>query len=230
MLRNSNGRVLHNSASTGQPAFRSLSSVAYEAIKKDIVTGLFKPGEALSENRLAKQYAISRTPIREATARLEQENLLRLVPNKGYFVTFPSVNELNALYQYRAIMESACAEIASQTDVPRDLIPELRRVASVQYKRGDRPSYVRFIVADTAFHIGIARATGNDFLIRAVTELRSQIERLLYATINVEDYGSLLAREHRDILNAVVHHKPDVAKRLMLQHVVGSKDKVFQLM
>ena len=207
----------------------SLVAVAYRTIKKDIITGLFKPGEALSENRLAIRYSISRTPIREAAARLEQENLLRLIPNKGYFVTRPNVNEINALYQYRAILEGASAELAAERGLERDQLKRLQLAASVQYKMRDRSSYVRFIENDTAFHMGIAEAAGNELLTRTVSDLRNQIERLLYATIDIGEYGALIARQHCDILRAIKNRNSQLAKKLMLEHVSLSRTKVLQL-
>ena len=73
----------------------SLAEHVYESFKRDIISGVYKPGEALSENILGKRYATSRTPVREAAVRLERENLVRIVPKKGYFVKLISVSELN---------------------------------------------------------------------------------------------------------------------------------------
>jgi len=70
-----------------KPPEDSLSEQVYQSLKRDIVTGIHPPGEALSEKDLARRYDSSRTPVREAAVRLQQDNLLRVVPNRGYFVT-----------------------------------------------------------------------------------------------------------------------------------------------
>lgn len=208
----------------------SLASTAYSKMKHDIITGAFRAGQALSENALAQHYAISRTPIREAAARLLQENLLHLVPNKGYFVTLPKVHELGELYQYRGILEGASAQLAAHKGLEEEQLNFLNEKASCQYRRGDRASYIKFISNDTAFHVGIAEASGNRLLVRAVADLRCQIERLLYATIDIGDYGAMLSREHANILKAIKSKKPPLAKKLMLEHVSKSRAKVLQLL
>src|SRR4029077_3280202 len=92
----------------------SLGGRVYQALKRDIITGVFQSGEALTEKMLAKRYRASRTPVREAAVRLQQEQLLRIVPNRGYFVRHSTINELNELYEYRAALEGACAELAAR--------------------------------------------------------------------------------------------------------------------
>src|SRR5258708_31298850 len=94
------------------PTRSSLGDRVYQALKRDIITGVFPSGDALTEKQLAKRYRGSRTPVREAAVRLQQENLLRIVPNRGYFVRHITINELSELYEYRAALEGACAELA----------------------------------------------------------------------------------------------------------------------
>lgn len=208
----------------------SLAEQVYQAFKRDIISGTYRPGEALSENLLGKRYATSRTPVREAAARLQRENLLRVIPKKGYFVKLISVPELNELYEYRAIIECAAAELAAQKEPDPDLLDELQRHSSVRYKAGDRNSYKRFIESDTAFHITIARLTRNHLVITTISDLRSHIERLLYAAINLGDYGTLLAREHFKICQAIKNRDAESARQLMFEHVMDSKDKILKLL
>ena len=74
----------------------SLSERVYQSLKRDIITGVHQAGEALSEKDLAEKYASSRTPVREAAVRLQHDNLLRVVPNRGYFITKISVQDFDA--------------------------------------------------------------------------------------------------------------------------------------
>jgi len=208
----------------------SLAEHVYESFKRDIISGVYKPGEALSENILGKRYATSRTPVREAAVRLERENLVRIVPKKGYFVKLISVSELNELYEYRALIECGAAELAAAKNHDADLLQELASAAAVKYEVGNRASYARFIEADTAFHVGIARLAGNQLLIDAVADLRAHMERILYAAINVGDYSEVLTREHAAICDAIKKRDRDAARTLMLGHVMKSREKLLQLM
>lgn len=208
----------------------SLAERVYRAFKRDIIAGVYEPGEALSENTLGRRYATSRTPVREAAVRLERENLVRCVPKKGYFVKLVSVSELNELYEYRALLECAAAELSAQKSQEPELLDELRAAAGVRYQAGDRSSYARFIKADTAFHVGIARLTGNQLLVNAIAELRAHIEQVLHTTIYLGDYSEALSREHQEIYLAICRHDQQAARQHMLEHVTGSREKVLRLL
>src|SRR4029077_2056515 len=94
----------------------SLSERVYQALKQDIIRGVFQPGEALSEKDLAKRYRGSRTPVREAAVRLQQENLMQIVANRGYFISQITIQNVNEIYDFRAAVEGACAELAAQSN------------------------------------------------------------------------------------------------------------------
>lgn len=206
-----------------------LTERVYQSLRRDIITAFFKPGEGLTEQMLAKRYSTSRTPVRQAAARAMQENLLRFVPNKGYFVNLISADQLSEMYQFRAILESSCAELAAKKEHSAESLEKLRKFASVKHEHGNRKSYTRFIDADRNFHVGVAQLTRNAFLVKAVAELRDLVDRLLYLAIEVGDYGVYLAG-HEDIFQAIRDRNPDLAKRLMLEHILESKAKVLELM
>ena len=79
------------------PPRSTLAEQVYQHLRRDIIHGVFQSGEAINEKVLAQRYHDSRTPVREAVMRLQQENLLRLVPNKGYFVGHITIHELNEM-------------------------------------------------------------------------------------------------------------------------------------
>jgi len=207
----------------------SLSERVYQSLKRDIVTGIHPPGEALSEKDLAARYNSSRTPVREAAVRLQQDNLLRVVPNRGYFVTKLSVQDLSQLYEYRTAVECACAELAAAKRMDPELIDNLEKLAHAEYKIDDRKSYMHFIAVDTAFHIGIAKLARNQLLLRAVEAVRCQMERIMYAAIGIGYYGELPVREHCEILDAIKKRDPQRARQLMYSHIFGSRDKVLRI-
>lgn len=207
---------------------RTLGERVYLAFKEDIIRGVFPSGEAISERMLTKRYKGSRTPVREAAVRLQQENLLRIVPNRGYFVSHLSVRETIDTYEYRAAVEGACAELAAQKGADQDTMEQLQRLASTEYQKYDRESYLRFIVADTAFHVGIAQLTGNALLVRSVANMRCQMERIMYAAMDIGYPGERTASEHRALLEAIRSRDPQLARRRMIEHVFASKDQVLQ--
>jgi len=208
---------------------KTLAECVYQELKRDIVHGIFQSGEAINEKVLALRYKSSRTPVREAVMRLQQETLLRLVPHKGYFVSHLTIHELNEMYEYRAEVEGFSAGLAARRWADHSLMAKLASLAQMQYRMQDRASYEKFIEADTEFHVGIARLTRNRLLVRTVADVRCQMERIMFAAIDIGYYGEAPVREHTEIVNAIRRRDARAARQFMCEHIIGSKDKVLQL-
>ena len=207
----------------------SLSKRVYQALKRDIITGVHPSGEALSEKDLAERYSSSRTPVREAAVRLQQDHLLKIIPNRGYFITKISVQDLTDLYDYRIAVECACAELAAMKGLNPALLERLEALANTEYRINDRASYENFIWKDTDFHLGIAQLARNHLLLQAVEAARCQMERIMHAAIDIGYYGEFPGREHRGILDAIKNRDSYAARQLMYDHIFGSRDKVLKL-
>jgi DNA-binding GntR family transcriptional regulator len=207
----------------------SLSKRVYLALKRDIITGVHPSGEALSEKDLAERYRSSRTPVREAAVRLQQDHLLKIIPNRGYFITKISVQDLTDLYDYRAAVECACAELAAMKGMNPALLERLEALANTAYTINDRACYENFIWKDTDFHLGIAQLARNHLLLQAVEAARCQMERIMFAAIDIGYYGEFPGREHRGILDAIKNRDSRTARQLMYDHIFGSRDKVLKL-
>jgi len=203
----------------------TLGERIYQALKRDIIRGFYPQGEALNESVLSQVYGASCTPIREAAARLEQDNLLRIVPNRGYFVSSPTIGWWNGIFEYCAAIEGAGAELAARRGTDKKLLDDLARLATTEYVTNDRRSYERFIAADTALHIGIARLTCNRMLIRAVSDVRCHMERLMYASIDIGYFGGAPVQEHSEIITAIFNRDVDLARRLTCDHILQSRGK-----
>jgi GntR family transcriptional regulator, rspAB operon transcriptional repressor len=207
----------------------TLGEKVYRAFKRDIIHGVFQPGEALNEKELVQRYKGSRTPVREAAVRLQNEKLLRIVPNRGYFVSQITLQVLNDIYEYRTAVECAAAELAAVKGASPETLKQLIHWAEVSCTPEDRHSCVNFIEADTAFHIGIARLARNQMLLQAVSEARSQMERIMFAAIDINYFGELPGREHHEILRAIQDRDHEQARKRMRDHIMQSKDKVLGL-
>ena len=207
----------------------TLGERVYRAFKRDIIRGFYQPGESLNEKDLAARYAASRTPVREAAVRLANERLLRIVTNRGYFVAQITLQVLNDIYEFRCAVECAAAQLAALKGAAPEVLRNLSGLATVTCRADDRQSCIRFIQADTAFHVTIARLSRNQMLLQAVNEARSQMERIMFAAIDIHYYGEAPSREHREILKAIEDRKPEDARERMYEHIIQSKDKVLGL-
>jgi DNA-binding GntR family transcriptional regulator len=208
------------------PPSPTLSERVYSAFKHDIIHGFFQPGESLSEKDLARRYKASRTPVREAAVRLQNDRLLRIVPNRGYFVAQITLQVLNDIYEFRCAVECAAAELAAMKGATAEALKEFADLAKTQCSPDDRASCLRFVEADTAFHVGIALLARNQMIVRAVSEARSQMERIMLAAVDIHYFGEVPAREHQEILSAIRARDPERARQKMHDHIMQSKDKV----
>lgn len=135
---------------------------------------------------------------------------------------------MNEIYEFRAAVEGASAEVAAQKHWDQDTMDRLAELPSTEHKVDDRASYVRFIEADTEFHNSIARLTRNS-LIRALADMRSQMERIMHASIDAGYCGELPVSEHRGIVEAIQNRDAGPARKRMCDHIYISKDKVLRL-
>jgi DNA-binding GntR family transcriptional regulator len=207
-----------------------LTEQIYESLKHDIITGHFRAGDSLTEEQLAQRYSASRTPVRQAAARAQQHGFLRYVPNKGYFVSLMNTRDLDELYQWRMLVEGASAELAAKRKHANTILENLKRHATVPFVTGNKTKYARFIQADRAFHIGVAKLTHNKFLVRTVEGIRDWVDRILYAAaaIDYNDSGGSLTI-HEQILTAIENQDWQLAKKLMLEHILESKARAYEL-
>ena len=204
----------------------TVSERVYSAFKLDIIHGIFQPGEALSEKDLARRYKASRTPVREAAVRLQNDRLLRIVPNRGYFVAQITLQVLNDIYEFRSAVECTAAELAAAKGATGEALKELTDLAKASCSLDKAHATRAVIEADTAFHVGVALLARNQMLVKAVSEARSQMERIMLAAIDINYYGEVPGREHLAILNAIRERDPERARQLMHDHIMQSKDKV----
>ena len=219
--------LFSRSPATG--AASTLSEKLYRAFKRDIIHSVYQPGEALSEKALADRYKGSRTPVREAAVRLQNERLLRIVPNRGYFVAQITLQVLNDIYEFRCAVECAAAELAAMKGVDAESLRKLSELSQVTCSADDRENCVKFIESDTAFHVMIARLSRNQTLVQAVGEARSQMERIMFAAIDINYYGEAPGREHREILKAIQERDPEGARHRRYEHIIHRRTRCLGL-
>lgn len=208
-----------------------------EEIEAEILTGKLQPGERLpSEEKLCERFSASRTVIREAIQQLRGRGLLRTTKGSGSYIADPSLDSLTTameayaslvveagfmeLIDFRILIETECARLAA-VHAGESVLKELRQiVATMEKVQGVR---AKFSKADIAFHLAIARGSGN----RIYAGVLGAVERrcIDYAQTNRgdDDWYSGVIDAHRDILDAISAGLPDRAADAMRRHLLSSK-------
>ena len=212
----------------------SVSTIADEALKRvtqAIVSGQYAPGERLSEAELARQFGISRGPIREALGRLEGK-LVQRSPRVGVSVLDLSIEKLTDLFAVREALEGMAARLAATNITDAD-IEHLTTLL-------DRHSGHRDVSAgegyyqgskDDDFHFNIARIAGNNQLQHMLQEELYHQLRLYRYRLSVRKGRALTALdEHRAILAALSDRNPDRAEEAMRTHIRNAISEYSQAM
>ncbi len=207
---------------------RLLADRIYEQLKADIITCKYQPGDSLTEIEMANKFNMSRTPIREVCNRLLKEDLLHSIPYKGYIVSPVNLQDLHELYQIRLVLEPYAAEMAARNPSPR-FLEALRENLRTEKKQSQQDDFVSFIETDLDFHQLVAEGCGNRRLTRIISDLRNQIERLVY--LIYEHYGpydGVAFDDHHDIVRAIEARDSAGAAELMARHIEAYKDRALQ--
>jgi DNA-binding GntR family transcriptional regulator len=196
----------------------SFAERAYQEIRKAVLDGRLSPGAHLSVPDLAQRLGVSRSPVREAVARLEREGLAVSSPHRGAVVAPMSGEDLRQLYDLREALEGLAARLAASNAADEELT-ELQqrweRHAGI-VEQGDIDQHVG---ADLAFHARVAEFARNRRLREMLGLLTAQIRVALYSTAAQPGNPQLAIREHRALLDALLQHDPDLAEQRARAHV-----------
>jgi len=197
---------------------QSLTEIAVDAIREEILTGRFEMGAALSENQLAAAFGISRTPIRDALSRLEQEGLVQVVAQTGTFVFTVDQQEFRDICDFRTTLEmtalrSCCERDGAQLAGDLDGIVEAMVAARAV---GDTTAYLR---QDTEFHAALFRNCGNRYLADAYQLIAAKMATLRHKLGGDEAHMAKSFDEHKAILAAVQAGDVDEALAILEGHV-----------
>jgi DNA-binding GntR family transcriptional regulator len=210
-----------------------LSHSVYEALRKHIFDQRIAPSAKLNIDALARDLAVSQTPVREALARLEAEGLVSKEPLRGYTVK-PLLDdaELAQLFEARLILEPQAARLAA-TRASEAHIAELERLDVLLRQPSAGASYSEiktFAGNDAAFHAILAEATGNEYLRAAILRLQSHLHlSRRYFHRGIADAFQALPEDH-DILDALRRRDASAAERSMREHITRSQARYQKLL
>lgn len=196
----------------------SLRGRIYTRIRDDILDGRFQIGEGLVELKLAEEFGVSRTPIREALLQLEQEGLVRYETHRGSVVLGISDQDVMDIYAIRRLIEGLAAYLAAQRATPEDRKALTETVDLMEFYT-ERDDVDRVTELDARFHSQILEAAQSRPLSRALGGFMHYIQRARTKSLRTPGRPRKSLGEHRGIVNAIVKGKPKRAQALMNQHV-----------
>lgn len=201
---------------------QSLTELVTEQLRKSIVEGEFEPGAPLSEAMIAKRLQVSRTPVREAFARLELEGLLTSAPQRGTFVFSVDRKSLTDICEVRTSLEVTALRLAVERDaagLTKALTGVVERMTNAR-ESGDDKTY---LTLDTEFHQTILDRADNPFLDDAYQTIAAKMATLRTRLGGHPHHMEKSYREHIAIRDLVREEKTDEAIELLVAHI-GRKE------
>lgn len=197
---------------------RSLTDLVYEEIKWRIITDEIKAGVLLTENDLCDMTGYGKAPIRAALLELKHDKLIDVVRRKGFFVRPWSSEEAGHLLFMRQLIEPAIAAEAAR-NADDAAIADLRRIVTEARAHVAAANRRALIHCDNAFHIGIARASGNPVAAEVVETLKLRSHSFWHVSISKQEQLERVQTQHEAILAAIEARDPGAVETAFKRHL-----------
>ena len=205
----------------------SLADQIFERLESDILTGVYPRGSLLTELSLSEDLGVSRTPIREAIRRLEQEHLVETT-SKGVVVLSITLEDAMIIYDIRVHAEGLAAKACAENITPAQVeeMKELLELQEFYIKKGDSEKVKN---TDSQFHQMIYQFAGSPVYVDTLTPLHNKTQKFRKATMSNSSRAEISFAEHSKIFNAISSGDGDAAEEAMRSHVKSAKDRLTSL-
>ena len=207
----------------------SIADQIFEQLQNEILSGKYKKGEVLSEAKLSEELGVSRTPVREAVRRLEQEHILDETGH-GIVVVGISAEDMLDMYDIRIQLEGQAAARAAK-NVTDEQLDKMQEVIELQKfytdKQGD-PSVKSENIRDmdSTFHELLYQASGSVIYHDTLSNIHKKILKFRKASVSDKSRAELSYEEHLAILEALRLHEPELARSRTVQHIINARDNI----
>ena len=210
----------------------TLSEVAYRYLKEQIISGVIREGDVITENNIGRALGMSRTPVKKALTQLESENYVRCLDGIGTVVVGLSLSDLRDIYDVRISMELLALKTSIHNIRPAE-IAELRGDFQREleaYRRAGGISDQRIAEIDARFHQLIVDKSNNTYIKNLVRVLAAQIRRYQAVAYSLTDTFEESAGQHLGILQKIEERNLDEARELLRAHIEWSYKELAAVM
>ena len=207
---------------SGQQPAELVRTNVYQRLRADILSCTLRPGQQFQEREMVERFEVSKSPIRDALLKLEEQGLVEVMPRKGYRVRRIDLADVRDMYEMRDMLEREC--VGRVIDTASEKV--LTTLAPFRQAPDDMslPGWLEY---NRAFHSFFAIHCGNARLSRVALEIIEQFDRLTY--MSVTSPGETLMRfvdEHARLIDAVIARNRREAVAIARDHVEGSRRRV----
>lgn len=191
---------------------------AYAILRDAIVAAELEPGRRLSENELAEQLGISRTPVREALARLREDRLVAIVPQLGTFVTLISPEAVADAAFVREALECSAVRLTS-VRIDSNGLEDLQASLQAQERAIEEGDAETFDVLDETFHHTLCEYSGHEIAWSLSRRANGHLDRIRRLSLPEAGYMAEMLSQHRAVVAAIADADPDRAEQELQHHL-----------
>jgi len=218
----------HHTKNMTRIAPTALYQEVAERLRQRIFAHDLTPGDWIDEQKLAEEYGISRTPLREALKVLAAEGLVDLKPRRGCYVTEISRQDIDDIFPLMAMLEGRCAFIAVQLAKPADIrgLKAIHEKLELAAKEGRIDA---FFEANQEFHRRIQELTNNRWLLSVIQDLRKVLKLSRLHSLSLEGRLQQSLEEHRVIMAAFETGDAEQAEKSMHDHLLYGREALAKM-
>jgi len=205
----------------------SLPELVYKTIRSAIMNGIYKPGEMLRQEELAKSLGVSRAPLREALPKLEADGIVKLLPRRGYVVVSLEPEEIKEIFELRLLIEKHAATIATKLRTDQDVL----RAKSIYEQMialdiNDPQQKAQWYALNSDFHEALLRPSGREHFMRAITSLRTAVEPYIRMEIDLTGDVEEANDEHQKMLSAFANQEVEKIQEYTEKHIKNTTKRL----
>ena len=202
----------------------SLADQVFEHLENDILSGKYSRGEILTESKLSAELGVSRTPIREALRRLEQEHIIE-ESGKGSVVLGITQKDLEDIFLIREKLECLAASLAAKSRTEEQL-NELKETLELQEFYLNKRDAERIKHMDNQFHRTLYKLSGSMSFYDTLVPLHKKIQKYRKASLESKSRAEASVQEHRRIFEAIESANSELASQYAKEHVENAYNHI----
>lgn len=197
----------------------SLSGRVFHKLRDDILKGIYKENDELRETTIGKELGVSRTPVREALRQLELEGLVKIIPNKGTYVTGITNKDVNDIYMIRSLLEGLCAKWATER-IDQQSIDKLEEIIMLSEFHSKKESSEQIALLDGKFHEILYESCNSRILEHVLSDFHKYVQVARADSVKVKERVDKSIAEHKAILEAIKSRDSELAEKLANEHML----------
>ena len=216
------GETMSKGTETESTVRRHGGRYIYEELRKQILTLKLKPGAPLDEVSLAAQFGLSRSPVRDALARLISEGLVTILPNRTTLVTPFEIEEFPKYISALDLIQRAVTRLAAQHRTEDDL-KRIRQADEDYMQAVESGDFQAMSETNKALHMAIAHAANNPYFVGYYERLLGEGQRLLHLHFDytvTSPNATKLGRDHAELIDVIERKDADMAEKLAHEHTM----------